>query len=82
MGFSIILVAIGWLYVAVLMAVAEATSPVGTVLGALFTFLLYGALPVALIVYLMATPLRKKLRLKAENGEQTGQNPPKSVDQD
>jgi len=53
MGFSIILVAIGWLYVAVLMAVAEATSPVGTVLGALFTFLLYGALAVALIVYFM-----------------------------
>ena len=82
MGFSIILVAIGWLYVAVLMAVAEATSPVGTVLGALFTFLLYGALPVALVVYLMATPLRKRLRLKAQSDEQTGQNPPASRNQD
>lgn len=66
MGFSIILVAIGWLYVAVLMAVAEATSPVGTLLGAVFTFLLYGALPVALVIYLMATPLRRKKRLRDE----------------
>ena len=54
------LIVIGWLYVAVMMAVAEATNTTGTVLGALVTFLLYGLAPVALVVYLMATPARRR----------------------
>jgi heme exporter protein D len=54
------LVVIAWLYVALMMAVAEATSPIGTVTGAFFTFLLYGAGPVALVVYVMDTPRRRK----------------------
>ena len=54
------LIVIGWLYVAVMMAVAEATSTTGSVLGAIFTFLLYGLAPVALVVYLMATPGRRR----------------------
>ena len=55
-----IVVAIGWLYVALMMAVAEGTASNGTVLGALVTFVLYGALPVALVVYVLMTPARKK----------------------
>jgi len=58
------IVAIAWLYVALMMAVAEATSPIGTVLGAIFTFLLYGLAPVALMMYLLGTPARRQ-RLKA-----------------
>lgn len=54
------LIVIGWLYVAVMMAVAEATATTGTVLGAIFTFLLYGLAPVALVVYLMGTPGRRR----------------------
>jgi mannose/fructose/N-acetylgalactosamine-specific phosphotransferase system component IID len=54
------LVAIGWLYVSMMMAVAEATSTQGTVLGALVTFVLYGVLPVSLVMYLLATPARKR----------------------
>nr|WP_233101535.1 hypothetical protein [Variovorax sp. IB41] len=54
------LVVIGWLYVVVMMAVAEATNTTGTVLGAIFTFLLYGLAPVALVVYLMGTPGRRR----------------------
>jgi hypothetical protein len=54
------LVVIAWLYVALMMAVAEATNTTGTVLGAVFTFLLYGLAPVALVVYLMATPARRR----------------------
>lgn len=54
------LIVIGWLYVVVMMAVAEATSTTGTVLGAIFTFLLYGLGPVALVVYLMGTPGRRR----------------------
>ncbi|RYF33332.1 MAG: hypothetical protein EOO26_08535 [Comamonadaceae bacterium] len=54
------LVVIGWLYVVVMMAAAEATSPMGTLLGAIFTFLLYGLLPIALVVYLMLAPARRR----------------------
>lgn len=54
------LVVIAWLYVAVMMSVAEATASNGTVLGAVFTFLLYGLIPVALLVYLMLSPARRR----------------------
>ena len=54
------LVVIAWIYVALMMAVAEATSPTGSVLGAVITFVLYGLAPVALVVYLMSTPARRK----------------------
>jgi len=65
----LILIAIGWLYVALMMAVAEATSPVGSVLGAFFTFLLYGVGPVALLLYILATPARKRWRKQREAAE-------------
>ncbi len=65
----LILIAIGWLYVALLMAVAEATSPIGTVLGAIVTFVLYGVGPVALLLYILGTPARKKLRRQREAEE-------------
>ena len=51
---------IAWLYVAIMMAVAEANHSNGTVLGAIITFLLYGLLPVALAVYLMRAPARRR----------------------
>ena len=54
------IVAIAWMYVALMMAVAEATNTNGTVLGAIVTFILYGLLPVALVVYLMRSPGRKR----------------------
>jgi membrane protein implicated in regulation of membrane protease activity len=57
---SLYLVIIAWLYVTVMMAVAEATNTNGTVLGAVFTFLLYGLLPLSLVVYLMSTPARRR----------------------
>lgn len=60
------LVPIAWLYVTVLMAVAEATSTKGSVLGALITLVFYGILPVLLIVYLMRTPARRRARLARE----------------
>jgi hypothetical protein len=60
------LTAIAWIYVVLMMSVAEATSSNGTVLGALMTFLLYGALPLALVMYVMNTPARRrKLKAKA-----------------
>ena len=64
------LVLIAWLYVALMMAVAEATSPVGSVLGAFFTFVLYGLLPMAIVGYLMGTPARQKARRANEQRSQ------------
>jgi hypothetical protein len=59
------IVPLAWLYVALMMAVAEATNSNGTLLGAVITFVLYGLAPVLLVVYLMASPARRKaLRAK------------------
>ncbi len=52
------IVALAWMFVVVLMTLAEATSTQGTVLGALFTFFLYGALPLGIVLYVMGTPAR------------------------
>lgn len=64
------IVVIGWTYVALMMAVAEATNANGTVLGAIVTFLLYGVGPVALVVYLMREPARRRRRKAAAQSEQ------------
>jgi hypothetical protein len=63
------LVAIAWIYVVLMMAVAEAMSPQGSLLGAFFTLLLYGALPLGIVLYLMGTPHRRRARLAAEAAE-------------
>ena len=60
------LVAIAWIYVVLMMAAAEASSPNGTVLGAFFTILLYGALPLSIVMYLLRTPARRARRQAAE----------------
>jgi membrane protein implicated in regulation of membrane protease activity len=60
------LVALAWMYVVVMMAVAEAVSAQGTLLGAFFTLLLYGVLPLSIVLYIMATPGRKRARQRAE----------------
>jgi hypothetical protein len=64
------IVVIAWLYVALMMAVAEGTNTTGTVIGAVFTFLLYGAAPVALVVYLMNAPARRKRIRQREQAQQ------------
>ena len=63
------IVAIAWLYVALMMAVAEATNSNGTVLGAIVTFVFYGLAPVALLMYIMGTPARKKAMRAREQAE-------------
>jgi predicted membrane channel-forming protein YqfA (hemolysin III family) len=59
------MVALAWSYVVVMMAVAEALAPNGTVLGAVFTLLLYGVLPLGIVLYVMATPARRAARRRA-----------------
>ena len=54
------LVPIAWIYVVLMMSVAEATNSNGTVVGSIVTFILYGMLPVVLIFYFMVTPGRKR----------------------
>jgi hypothetical protein len=61
------LIPIAWIYVALMMAVAEATNSNGTVLGAIVTFTFYGLLPVGLILYFIGTPSRSGL---GERGKQ------------
>ena len=60
------LIVIAWTYVTLMMAVAEATSPNGTVLGAVITFALYGLLPMGILVYILGTPSRKR-KIKARD---------------
>lgn len=67
------IVAIAWIFVVVLMALAEATSPQGTVLGALITLLLYGALPLWVVMYLLGTPARRAARRRQEAAESAAQ---------
>ena len=56
------LVAIAWLYVVVLMALAEGLATGGSWLGAFFTLLLYGLLPGSIALYLIGTPARRAAR--------------------
>lgn len=70
------LIAIGWIYVVLLMALAEAVSAQGTLLGALITFVLYGVLPLGLVLYIEATPARKRARRAAESYLQKLSAPP------
>jgi len=60
------LLAIAWLYVTVLMALAEATAPSGTLLGACITLVFYGLLPLSVLLYIAATPARKRARRMRE----------------
>lgn len=60
------LTAIAWIYVVLMMSVAEAASPSGTLLGAITTFLLYGMLPLSIVLYILGTPGRRRARLARE----------------
>ena len=69
------LIVIAWMYVVLMMSVAEATHPSGTLLGALVTFVLYGVGPVALVVYLLGAPARRKVIKAREAAEATTVQP-------
>lgn len=59
------LILIAWFYVVLMMAIAEATNPAGSLLGACITFTLYGLLPMGIVAYILGTPMRKR-RLRAQ----------------
>jgi len=58
------IVAIGWLYVALMMAITETSVVAGVA-----TFLLYGLGPVSIVMYIMGTPGRRRRR-KAREAEE------------
>jgi len=72
------LVAIGWVYVVLMMAVVEAST--GTLLGAIVTFVLYGVMPLALVMYLLATPSRRAAKRAAELATLAGSAQPHGGD--
>ncbi len=66
------LVAIAWIYVVVLMALAEAMSDGGSWLGATITLLFYGVLPLGVALYLLGTPARRGARRRAALASASG----------
>jgi hypothetical protein len=55
------IVALAWIYVVFMMSITEYS-----VVAGIMTFLLYGVLPLAIILYLMGTPQRKRNRMRAQ----------------
>lgn len=64
------------MYVVLMMAAAEAMSPQGTLLGAGFTFVMYGVLPLSIVLYVMGTPARRRARRRAEEAQEQDAPPP------
>ena len=58
------IVAIAWLYVTLLMALTEPSF-----IGGVLTFLFYGLLPCARLLWLVGTPQRKRNKALAETAE-------------
>ena len=75
------IVVIAWVYVVLMMAVAEALSSQGTLLGAIITFLFYGVLPLSIVVYVMGSPARRRRRLAAEQAAAAA-SAPAAIDPD
>jgi membrane protein implicated in regulation of membrane protease activity len=69
------LVALGWMYVVLAMTAAEFVSPQGSWLGALLTFVLYGVAPLALVLYLLGTPHRRRARRRQEQAATSARQP-------
>lgn len=56
------IVAAGWAYVVLMMVLAEALGPGGSLLGAVVTLLLYGVLPLAIVLYVGGARRRARAR--------------------
>jgi len=65
------IVAIGWLYVTVLMALTE-----DSVVAGLLTLLFYGLLPTALLLWLFGGPVRRRARMADPSSRGSGDDQP------
>ena len=72
-----LIVAVGWGYVVLMMVLAEALGPGGSVLGAIVTLLLYGVLPLAIVLYVGGTRRRSRARRAAEVAERSADLDPR-----
>jgi cell division protein FtsN len=72
----VFLVILGWLYVALMMAAAEATHSNGSIAGAIVTFVLYGVLPVGIVGYILLTPARKRAIRAREQAQREASGAP------
>ncbi len=59
------IVAIAWLYVAFLVAISDTT-----VVGGILTFLFMGIGPLALLLWLIGTPARRRARARRQEDRQ------------
>lgn len=55
------IVAIAWIYVVLMMSITE-----DSIVAGIMTFMLYGVLPLSIILYLMGTPQRRRKRERNE----------------
>lgn len=55
------IVVIAWLYVVLMMSITE-----HSVIAGIMTFLLYGALPLSIILYVTGSPQRRRRKREAE----------------
>lgn len=55
------IVALAWIYVVLMMSITE-----HSVIAGIMTFLLYGVLPLMIILYIAGSPQRKRDRKRAE----------------
>lgn len=76
------LVVIAWIYVVLLMSLAEAFSAQGSWLGAIVTFTLYGVLPLSIVVYILGTPARKRALKAASAQPDVGSHAPGTAEPD
>ena len=60
-----LIIIIAWLYVVILMSMTEHSAIAGVM-----TFLLYGVLPLSVVVYLLNTPARRARRKAAQAQEE------------
>jgi biotin transporter BioY len=64
----VFIIAIGWLYVVLLMALTERNIVAGVL-----TFVLYGLLPLTAVLYIMGTPARRRRARASELAQQQAQ---------
>jgi membrane protein implicated in regulation of membrane protease activity len=75
----LLIVAIGWLFVVGLFALVHALSPQGTLLGALGSLVFVGLLPLAVVLYLMSAPARRREESAATDPDRGGHAPGDTV---
>lgn len=68
------IIVIAWLYVVLMMSITEYSVTAG-----IMTFLLYGALPLIIILYVMGAPQRRRNRKEKEKSQREAMHPETQV---